>query len=194
MNKLPIYHFDRATSQYLGAGQAEACQVEPGAYLVPAFATPKAPPASVPAGQAAFFDIDADDWAVRDLAPVALVETVPVELTLDQRKARLIAAVDLHLDSQAQALGYSSIQTAVSYADEDAVPKFQIEGRALRRWRSLVYAACYELLAAFDAGEIAEPTVSALIEELPKFEMPVADVAEDLSHAEFPSLEIVEAA
>ena len=191
MNTLPIYHFDRESAQYLGAGQAEACQVEPGAYLVPAFATPKAPPASVPAGQAAFFVVEADDWQVRDLAPVGLVEAAPAELTLDQRKVLLVAAVDLHLDGQAQALGYSSIQTAVSYAEEEVVPKFQLEGRALRRWRSLVYAACYELLAAFEAGDIAEPTVSALIEELPKFEMPVA---EDLSHTEFPQLEVVEAA
>lgn len=172
MNTLPIYHFDRDTRQYLGAGLAEACQVEPGAYLVPAFATPKAPPASVPAGQAAFFDIDADDWLVRDLVPVALIEELPVELTLDQRKALLVAGVDLHLDGQAQALGYSTIQTAVSYADEDAVPKFQLEGRALRRWRSLVYAACYELLATFEAGDIEEPTVETLIEALPAFEMP----------------------
>jgi hypothetical protein len=189
MNTLPIYHFDRDTCQYLGAGQAGACQVEPGAYLVPAFATTKEP-GSVAAGQAAFFDIDADDWQVRDLAPVALVEVAPAELTLDQRKALLVAAVDLHLDGQAQALGYSSIQTAVSYGEEEVVPKFQLEGRALRRWRSLVYAACYELLAAFEAGDIAEPTVSALIDALPKFEMP----AEELSHTEFPPLEVVEAA
>lgn len=191
MNTLPIYHFDRESSQYLGAGQAEACQVEPGAYLVPAFATPKAPPASVPAGQAAFFVVEADDWQVRAPALVAQVETMPVELTLDQRKALLVAAVDLHLDGQAQALGYSSIQTAVSYAEEDAVSKFQREGRALRRWRSLVYAACYELLAAFEVGDIHEPTASGLIEALPKFEMPVA---EDLSHTEFPPLEVLEAA
>ena len=171
MNTHPIYHFDRDTRQYMGAGLAEACQVEPGAYLVPAFATLKAPPAAVPSGQAAFFDFGADDWLVRDLVPFVLMEGTPVELTLDQRKVLLVAGVDLHLDSQAQALGYSSIQTAVSYADEDAVEKFQLEGRALRRWRSLVYAACYELLAAFEAGDIEEPTGAALIEALPAFAM-----------------------
>ena len=174
MKTIQIYHFDRETRQYLGAGLAEACQVETGAYLVPAFATPQAPPAPMPSGRAAFFDIDADAWQVRDLesAPVASAELAPAELTLDQRKERLVCAVDLHLDSQAQALGYSSIQAAVSYADEDAVPKFQIEGRALRRWRSLVYAACYERLAAFEAGSIEEPTVETLIAALPVFEMP----------------------
>lgn len=174
MKTIQIYHFDRDTRQGLGAGLAEACQVETGAYLVPAFATPQAPPAPIPSGKAAFFDVEADEWLVRDLesAPVIPVELAPAELTLGQRKARLVFAVDLHLDGQAQALGYASIQTAVSYADEDAVPKFQIEGRALRRWRSLVYAACYERLAAFDASAIEEPTVETLIDALPAFEMP----------------------
>lgn len=168
-----IYHFDSLTGQYLGSGFAEPCQVNVGEILLPAFSTSVAPPVTVPAGHAAFFDIDAEAWLVRELVPVAApVVTVPVELTQAQREALLVAGVDLHLDGQAQALGYSSIQTAVSYADEDAVPKFQLEGKALRRWRSLVYAACYELLAAFEAGDIEEPTVETLIQALPAFEMP----------------------
>lgn len=176
-NKL-VYHFDSQTGQYLGSGFAEPCQVIAGEFLQPAFSTRLDPP-DVPAGHAAFFNVEADAWELRALTAVAPPISPASELTLPERKALLLAAVDLRLDSLAQAMGYTSMQTAVSYADEDAVPKFQEEGRALRRWRSLVYAACYELLAAFEAGEVDEPTVEALLDALPAFGMPAPEVAEE---------------
>jgi hypothetical protein len=178
MNNALIYHFDSRTGQYLGSGQAEPCQLAPGEFLLPAFSTPVEPPApaTVPAGQAAFFDPVTSAWELRPLG-VELPASPAPALSLPERQALLVAGVDLHLNGQAQALGYASIQTAVSYADEDAVPRFQHEGRALRRWRSLVYAACYQSLAAFEAGEIEEPTLAGLIERLPAFELPASEGA-----------------
>ena len=70
------------------------------------------------------------------------------------------------LDSEAKALGYDSIATAVTYAEEPSVEKFQTEGKALRKRRSEVWGKCYEILAAVDAGEREEPTVDQLISEL----------------------------
>lgn len=175
MKTVLIYHFDGRTGQLLGSGLAEPCQVMPGAFLLPAFSTRAAPPVTTPAGHVAFFDPQTDAWELRPPGVEPPASPAPA-LTLKERKARLEAAVDLHLDSQARALGYSSIQTSVSYAEEKAVPKFQLEGRALRRWRSLVYARCYELLTAFEAGAIEEPTVKILIDALPAFEMPTFGV------------------
>lgn len=55
-------------------------------------------------------------------------------------------ALDLELDSKANLFGYDGIKTAVTYADEPIVPKFQAEGIEFRKWRSLCYAYAYEQL------------------------------------------------
>lgn len=98
--------------------------------------------------------------------PVAVAPPPP---SAAQIQAQLTAVVQAHLDAQAQALGYDSIFTAVTYADEPAVPKFQADGQALRAWRSLVWEAGYALLAQVQAGEAPIPTPEALIASLPAF-------------------------
>ena len=95
--------------------------------------------------------------------PPRVVAPLPVE----QRIAALRSGVQAHLDAAAQALGYDDIKTAVTYADEPAVPKFQAEGQALRAWRSLVWARCYEVLADWQAGKVGEPALEDLIATLP---------------------------
>ncbi len=80
-------------------------------------------------------------------------------------------AVDAHLDAAAQARGYASIVTAVTYAG-DAHPKFGPEGDAFKAWRSAVYAACYTILAAVQAGERPPPTLEQLMAELPPLDLP----------------------
>lgn len=52
------------------------------------------------------------------------------------------------LNAQAVALGYDSIESAVSYAEEPTVPEYQAEGLALRAWRSAMWAKCFEVLGA----------------------------------------------
>lgn len=89
-----------------------------------------------------------------------------------QRKAAIVAAVQAHLDATARLLGYDSIYTAATYADEPAVPQFQAEGQALRAWRSQVWAACHAILAAVLANERAEPTPDDVVLELPAFIAP----------------------
>jgi len=89
----------------------------------------------------------------------------------ESAKARLAAAVQAHLDGQALQLGYDSIFTAVTYATEPAVPKFQREGLALRTWRSLVWAACYQILADVDSGARIAPTEAEVIGLLPTFQL-----------------------
>lgn len=76
-------------------------------------------------------------------------------------------AIQAYLDSAAQSRGYDSIATAVSYAEEPAVPRFQDDGKAFRAWRSLVWAYAYQELAKVKAGEREIPTLDAFLTELP---------------------------
>ena len=57
--------------------------------------------------------------------------------------------------------------TAVTYADEPAVPRFQAQGRAFRAWRSLVWDFCYSLEDRVAAGQVDEPTMEQLLQMLP---------------------------
>lgn len=97
-------------------------------------------------------------------------EPGPVEMSAEQKQVALSAKVQEHLDAAAQGLGYDDIRSAVTYADEPAVPKFQAEGRALRAWRSEVWAACYDMLDRWSNGEIPEPTAADVLAALPSFE------------------------
>lgn len=87
-------------------------------------------------------------------------------------KERLVSAVQAHMDKAAQTAGYDDIKSAVTYAEEPAVPKFQAEGQAFRAWRSLCWAACYAVMAQVEAGERDVPTADELIAELPALEVP----------------------
>lgn len=84
-----------------------------------------------------------------------------------QREKTLL--VHQHMDSVAQQYGYDNITTAVTYADEPAVPKFQDEGIAFRAWRSLVWDVGYQIIAEVLQGTREVPTDEEIIAELPEF-------------------------
>lgn len=86
--------------------------------------------------------------------------------------ASTASAVQSHLDATAQSLGYDDIKTAVTYADEPAVPKFQAEGQALRAWRSLVWEECYKMLEEVKSGNREVVDVAGVIAELPTLTFP----------------------
>ena len=91
---------------------------------------------------------------------------------IKQTQAAKIAAVQQHMDDQAKALGYDDIKSAATYAEETAVPKFQAEGQAFRAWRSLVWAACYQIMDEVSAGDRSVPSDAELIAELPALNLP----------------------
>ena len=103
----------------------------------------------------------------------AVVDGVLVDQTAEREAARAVAqaeaemevyarALDDHLNAEAVKLGYDDIKSAVTYADEPAVLKFQDEGRALRAWRSVCYEAGYVAINADPA-----PTLEEFISGLP---------------------------
>lgn len=81
-------------------------------------------------------------------------------------------AVQAKLNGAAIAARYDSIATAVSYAEEPAVPKFQNDGIAFRAWRSLVWAYAYEQLDAVKSGAREQPSVDEFLLELPVLKLP----------------------
>lgn len=89
--------------------------------------------------------------------------------------ARLTVVVQQWLDTTARGDDFDHIGSAVSYADEPAVPSFQLLGRRYRKWRSVVWAACYQVLDEWRAGERAEPTAESLLAELPAFDTITVD-------------------
>lgn len=101
-----------------------------------------------------------------------LPPAVPQPLSEAEVVAMYERAVDEHIDAGARSYGYMSILTAISYAEEPAVPQFQTEGQALRAWRSLCYAKCHEVLAAVKAQERGQPTVAQLLSEMPAIGLP----------------------
>ena len=175
-----LYHYAPNTREYLPRRYpedhpynfAEPSPMEPGVWLVPAFATLTEPP-EVPAGMIAVFDPASDSWA---LTPTGVVHPPPPPPTAEERAAGIRAAVAEHLDVVARAQGFKGIDDAVSYADEPAVVRFQLLGRALRAWRSLTWAATLELIDAIDAGQAAMPADKpALFGLLPAFAPPTAE-------------------
>lgn len=170
-----VYYYDHDSKAFTGNGPADPNPRAPDEPLIPFSSTTVAPPVFDASAQMAFFRDDA--WVVEDLpepAPEPGQEPLPEPAppTFEQRLKALQDGVQGQLDAIARAYGYDGISSAVSYADEPAVPKFQAEGQALRAWRSLVWATCYELLAEVQAGERDEPTWEELLAELPAYIAP----------------------
>lgn len=91
----------------------------------------------------------------------------PPPPTTEQLIAQYRDAVQAHLDGAAKDAGYDDIKTAVTYAEEPSVPKFQAEGQAFRAWRSLVWEYGYAQLDAILAGKRERPPIGEFIGELP---------------------------
>jgi len=85
-------------------------------------------------------------------------------------QADYIQAIQDVLDSKSIEMGYDNIFTAVTYADESGVAKFQQEGQALRKWRSLAWEYAYDVLGQVEQGIITIPTVEDFVAGMPAYE------------------------
>lgn len=105
---------------------------------------------------------------VEEMPPVNNVQTwAQVPMTNDQIKQVLIAVVDSHLNSVAQANGYDNIVSACSYAAVEN--PFQIESQKFIVWRADIWTYCYALMQQVFSGAVAAPTEAELIAGLPAF-------------------------
>ena len=64
---MKIYNYNALTRLLISEEEAVESPLEPGVFLIPAFATDLPPPAKVPEGKEAFFD--GNGWALRDIPP-----------------------------------------------------------------------------------------------------------------------------
>ena len=94
------------------------------------------------------------------------------EAALANLRKQFESATQDFMDGKAQEMGYDSLLTAISYAEEPEVEQFQEEGRAFRAWRSRVWAYAHEQLRQVMAGEKAQPTVEDFVAGLPELELP----------------------
>lgn len=99
------------------------------------------------------------------------INNAPPELGAEEKVAMYRKAVGDHINAQATAVGFDSIVTAVTYADEPADPVNQAKGFALREWRSLCWEYCRAELTAWQSTGV-EPVIEDLIAGLPVLVMP----------------------
>lgn len=92
----------------------------------------------------------------------------PADMGEETLKDKYLAIVDNYLNETVKAREYDSILSACSYADDDTDKVFQQEGIACRKWRSMVYRKCYDILAEVESGKREIP--ADIISELPKLE------------------------
>lgn len=95
------------------------------------------------------------------------VEPVP---TNAEKISAMTAVVQGVLNSEAKALGYDDIFTAVSYATSSD-PVFGPQGVAFRNWRDSVWNTAHGLLNTWQGGG-DEPTEQDVIAALPAFVQP----------------------
>lgn len=95
-----------------------------------------------------------------------IVEFTPPPVSYDILCSELHSRTTVLINKQAQDLRFISIDEAMTYVDEPAVPRYQQQAIALRRWRSLVWAIVEDVI---DAGQLFE--VEDVINSLPQFTM-----------------------
>lgn len=78
-------------------------------------------------------------------------------------------AVQRYLDETVQSKGYDNTYTCLSYLNSTD-EKWKTESTIFNSWRDSVWQKCHEILNAFIAGELAQPTIEEVIEALPKIE------------------------
>jgi len=80
-------------------------------------------------------------------------------------------AIQRMMEDKAHDYGYDSLTSAISYADEPSVLKFCNEGKAFKKWRSLVWNQCFQILNDVRNGNRTIPEFEELVNELPIFEV-----------------------
>lgn len=75
-------------------------------------------------------------------------------------------AVQKHLDTTAQSRGYDNTYTCLSYL-ESTNPTWKTEAEIFNTWRDSVWTTCHQILNQWQAGEINQPTIQEVLNQLP---------------------------
>ena len=190
MNKT-VSSFDPATGIYTGEVQLDDSDIspmEPGVFLLPGNTVDIKCPVAPAGHQARFVQ---GEWVIEEISYAAVIPERPPEIpyqpiaidpaaflnlplpkkaTAEDEQTRLMNVVQSYMDTMAQGFGYDTIASAITYAEEPSVQKFQDEGKAFRAWRSLVWNCCHNLLEEVQGGKRSIPDEQQLIALLPLFD------------------------
>ena len=195
-----IYNFNQENKEYIGAEEAfldplESEKQGKEIYLLPANATFIKPPetkegfAIVWNGEMWEYIEDNrgitvwksynESMVIKELGAIPegwSVEQPKIVPTTEDILQGYEDAVQAHLDKTAQSRGYDNTYTCLSYLSSTD-ETWHREANAFNSWRDSIWRKCHEILNAFMAGEIAQPTVEELIEQLPVIDWndPVTD-------------------
>jgi hypothetical protein len=115
-------------------------------------------------GQVSWRTIGSDS----DLLPNETLATDPPAPTMADAAAALTADVQSWLDATAQANGYDSLASCISYRN-DPVTQWAADAAAALAWRSAVWQACFQWQQNAQANPPATfPTSQEVIAQLPQ--------------------------
>ena len=90
----------------------------------------------------------------------------PSTPSMEEQKKVYENEVQAYLDATAQTRGYDNTYTCLSYINStDEV--WRRESNAFNVWRDSVWRKAHEILNAFMAGEIEQPTIEEVLAQLP---------------------------
>lgn len=111
-----------------------------------------------------------ESMEIKDLGEIpegySLERPYPPPPTIEEQKKIYENAVQAHLDAIAQTRGYDNTYTCLSYLNSTD-ETWKRESNAFNAWRDSVWRKAHEILNAFMAGEIKQPTVEEVISQLP---------------------------
>lgn len=95
----------------------------------------------------------------------------PIEPTMPVTEADFAAAIQRHIDNKARLRGYGDGYGIASYVTS-TVPSWALEAQTFVAWRDAVWIYAYGEMAKVQAGKRAQPTIPALVAELPAIVWP----------------------
>lgn len=147
----------------VGTCYADESPLEPGVWMIPGGCVDLAPP-GIPAGKLCRWDSGA--WVLEDI-PAPPVERAIEQMPAGDPELEAKATVQAFMDQTAKSNGYENLISAISYADEEAVPSFQQDGKDFRAWRSLVWQYVYAELALWHDEPERASSLLELLQDLP---------------------------
>lgn len=150
----------------VGTCLADESPLEPGVWMIPGGCVELEPP-PIPQGQQARYSSGA--WLLEPI-PLSAAEHQVEALPSESPTKQAHQVVQAYMDQTAQLSGYESLLAAISYADEEAVPAFQEDGKRFRAWRSRVWAYVFAEQAQAAEEPDRELSLYDLLMGLPELE------------------------
>lgn len=183
-----VYLFDAVTGAYTGSYEAQLSPLgDPGTYLMPVCSTMSVPPVAGEnqiavfadgvftlhedyRGQTLYKQTDGSTKLVTVIGVLpdgyALTPLPPTPPTPQELLALLESAVQVHIDSVAQAKGYDSANSCISYLNSNTAA-WKTDATAMNVWRDAVWLFCFENESAVLSGTAPMPTKEQLLAALP---------------------------